>query len=503
MNSRVLFLPHNLRHTYYHSLLSTASSHGWEIIVVAPENQRRTWANISKPPNGFIITPDFSVRAEWETDVDELRRVDDVISDSEIKTDNPIGRIILAGERDIGRAFGREFYYWPSNRLMSSALAETEGPGRVLRRIFKFSADILDEISPDVVLAGIVGSPLDSVMSMVAAARQIPFVMNRTSKVASRFCFWTTDRLMRNSAARKKYAQFISTGARASDTALKQIEIFRNAPKTVDYIERNWQRGAARNWLTAHRGFADRAAAHVAHILKRRQGAPPKPVLPAVAEYYRVAYLQHRQERLYSALTPKELGGLRYIYFPLHKEPEIAINYQAPVWHNQKNTIALLSAHLPYGYRLLVREHRFNMGRRPTKYLKALSAYPGVTLIHPLDSQFKYIQNANLIVTDNGSSGWEGLLLRRPVLTLADSFYEPTGLSHRLTDSARLGNDILGLLQDGGAKSGNDYDNQLGLLFDAEWATTVPDDDTQHELSLKLIVEISGLGVARLEQEAV
>ncbi len=165
----------------------------------------------------------------------------------------------------------------------------------------------------------------------------------------------------------------------------------------------------------------------------------------------------------------------------------MAINCQAYPWHNQKNTVKFLSTLLPRGYHLLVREHRGTSGRRPTGYLKSLNRYPGVVVIDPFDSQFKYIRNAGLIVTDNGSTGWEGLLLKRPVITLHENFYDAPGLANHVTDPAKLNEAIVRALRDPEPLDVGDHDRRLGWLIDAEWETTLPDDDHHHGDSLGFI----------------
>ena len=103
------------------------------------------------------------------------------------------------------------------------------------------------------------------------------------------------------------------------------------------------------------------------------------------------------------------------------------------------NTIRLLASVLPFGYKLLVREHRLNLGRRRTQAYGELAQLPNVVLIDPFDSQFKYLKHASLVVTENGSSGWEGLLLQRRVLLLSDAtFYQGCGQGVTVSDPDRL-----------------------------------------------------------------
>lgn len=166
---------------------------------------------------------------------------------------------------------------------------------------------------------------------------------------------------------------------------------------------------------------------------------------------------------------------MRFVYLPLHKEPELAINFQAVAWHNQYETAAKLAAALPHGTTLIVRDHRFNRGRRPTSFYTNLAALPGVVLADPFDDQFKYISNASVIVTDNGSTGWEGLVLGRTVVTLDRTFYDATGLAHCVYEPARLGEMLVRLLREPQPVP-TDAEARLAHLVTAEFATTTADD---------------------------
>ena len=168
----------------------------------------------------------------------------------------------------------------------------------------------------------------------------------------------------------------------------------------------------------------------------------------------------------------KALAEMKYVFFTIHKETDISQTFQAAVWHDQRNTIQILASLLPGGYRLLVREHRFNRGHRPTSYYRELSRVPNVILIDALDSQYKYLNNADLVVTENGSSGWEALLLNRRVITLAQTFYDGADLTTKVEDANNLGAAIIDVLANPAVKNQAAHDHALGCMIDAEREST-------------------------------
>ena len=121
-----------------------------------------------------------------------------------------------------------------------------------------------------------------------------------------------------------------------------------------------------------------------------------------------------------------------------------------------------------------MREHRLNTGRRPTEYYRQLNHLPGVVLVDAFDSQFKYIANADLVVTDNGSTGWEAVMLGRRVMTVAPHFFEGAAWIAACSTSTRSPQPSSKFWISPLSWIRALYDQKLGWLLDAEWDTTTP-----------------------------
>jgi hypothetical protein len=277
---------------------------------------------------------------------------------------------------------------------------------------------------------------------------------------------------MFNETSRSIFEKLHAAGKQPGEQAVALLKQCVEEPKTVQQVAQRWQSASAKNIFKAHTGFALLAASRLNRYLRGRKGLPV-PVLPRLYNYYRMGFMKVLQRRFYTSIQANELNSRRYVYLALHKEPELAINLQAPGWRNQKNLIAMLSAALPFGYELLVREHRFNLGRRGSDYYRVIRNYPNVVLIDALDDQFKYVQNADLIVTDNGSTGWEGLLFSKPVICLAESFYSHAGLGRRVSNPSDIGQTMIEMLLEKRPDT-PERDRILGLILDAELRTTAP-----------------------------
>lgn len=112
-----------------------------------------------------------------------------------------------------------------------------------------------------------------------------------------------------------------------------------------------------------------------------------------------------------------------FAFFPMHLEPEMAISLLAPFYTDQLWLVKQIARALPITYKLYIKEHPAMFGYRSRKFYKELKKIPNVKLIDPSFESFPLTQNAKLIITISGTTGWEGVLLKKPVITFGDVFY--------------------------------------------------------------------------------
>lgn len=467
------------RATYLVHLLAEAKRRwGWHIDLFCNPGDRDAFQELVAPSGGLFTAPDSFREATWEGDPQRVAAIDQRLSEAEFATGVPAGQLVLASQATIGRAFVAPVHRTNLTELSARVLEDNTESFRIIRRMYQFADELVEATRPDLLLAYEWEKPWRSTIWMAAASRGIACVAIRRSKLNADHYYWTTDRTLFNAAARENAIARSERDALVSAAAADYIRNFRDRPKTVKYVQAKWKERKKKSWLRWHARFARDALNYYIGLVAARGKKRRKWLLRKLAMYNLRLVLEPRQQRFFRTFDDEELQTLRYIYFPMHKETDLPLVFQAPRWHDQRNTIQVLAGALPLGYRLLVREHRFNLGRRPMHYYRDLSRLPNVVLIDAFDSQFKYIRNADLVVTENGTTGWEALLLGRRVLTLSRTSYEGAGLARKVEDSDRLGAAILEALREPAVAEAAAHDRRLGWMIDAEKATTFPMADT-------------------------
>ena len=482
MANKILYFHSSIWHDYFRNLLTYyQKKKNYEVGILCGENLRNVYSeNFESGADHFPI-PDFKNTMEWEDNSDVHEKLKELVGECEALSATSTNRIILSGEREIGRAYSSKSYYWKSTALQKYCMENNQRSTLVILRMFKFLNDVYERFQPTLILARLSNPPLNFVGYLLSKKFNIPFLSCRFSKILDKRFYWTGDMCMYNGLVKIAFNNKYKRDEKSSSFANEFLISYRESPKTIHYIQENWKRGDLSTWAQQHLKILSLSIGSLIYILKGSKGPPPKSGLQKFIEYYRIKWAESRHNRFYSKFTENELKDLKYIYYPLHKEPELNLNFHSPLWHDQKHTVSYISCMLPSGYKFLVREHRYNWGRRYTEFLKLLTQLPNVVLIDPFDPQFKYIQNANLIITGNGSSGWEGLLLNRPVITFEKTFYEDSGLNYRITNPSILDKEILKILKEPLPYSKEESERRIGLLVDAEYETTLSEDEKESD----------------------
>lgn len=114
----------------------------------------------------------------------------------------------------------------------------------------------------------------------------------------------------------------------------------------------------------------------------------------------------------------------KYVYFPLHYQPESSTLVCASKYEKQLFFIDSWAKSLPSDTVLYVKEHYTLLGNRELSFYKEIQKYPNVILIDPLEDSRQLILGAVAVTTLTGTAGFEAMLLGKPVIICGNVFYE-------------------------------------------------------------------------------
>lgn len=154
----------------------------------------------------------------------------------------------------------------------------------------------------------------------------------------------------------------------------------------------------------------------------------------------------------------------KYFLFPIHMYPEASTLVLSKYYVNQLETIINISKTLPAHIFLYVKEHKSAMGERKFDFYKDLKKYPNVKVLSFKENTFELINKSLGIITLSSTVGWEGLLLKKPVIVLGDVFYNDTGLTLPINSYKKLKKTVEKIVFKNRSTLSDEYDNQLAYF---------------------------------------
>jgi hypothetical protein len=159
------------------------------------------------------------------------------------------------------------------------------------------------------------------------------------------------------------------------------------------------------------------------------------PINPFTLNYF----TRKRNQRLRKKNLIKEISyieetvsdDLKYVYFPLHYEPERTTNPDGGFFHDQFIALTYLRKFIPSDIQIVVKEHpsqlnvnmRGSRGRSPLIY-KLIKNIKGVRLAKTDSNSIKLILNSEFIATISGSVALEASILGKKSITFGSSWYK-------------------------------------------------------------------------------
>jgi len=135
-----------------------------------------------------------------------------------------------------------------------------------------------------------------------------------------------------------------------------------------------------------------------------------------------------------------EVQDKKFLYFPLQTEPEAKILSISPFFSNQLAVIENIARSIPVDFILYVKEHPGQGLKlwRSIEFYKKLIELPNVKLIHPSVNSQDLISQSSCVISITGSTGFEALFYKKPVILFADEYYDCLSMVTKVNDITSL-----------------------------------------------------------------
>lgn len=303
---------------------------------------------------------------------------------------------VAVGNRHLGRGYAQGGFYHPRSRFSE----ETNYVQMVhaYNETFSFWENAFQSRNIDLVVNGTIEA------AVVSRKIGIPFRSLASSRYKN-FHFWAVNEFLEDPGIAPRLEVFRESAVEPITTP---------EPYYAHMVNRTSFIKQGLGIVSMIRNIGMQIARHVYWRLRGYAKARSYYLSSEISYYYRMwAHFRHL-----SKLThPLEmLSGKSFVFFPLHLEPETALQGLSPEFFFQLSSIAALSRDLPTGTLLAVKETFAGIGRRPDNFYEQIADLKNVVLLDTLELGANVVQEAAAVATINGTAGLEAALLGKPVI---------------------------------------------------------------------------------------
>lgn len=131
--------------------------------------------------------------------------------------------------------------------------------------------------------------------------------------------------------------------------------------------------------------------------------------------------------RYYDRLAKLPDSSQKYVYFPLHKQPEATTSPLGGIYQDQRLAIRLLSQVLPEGWKIYVKEFPLQRESHRCKAIyDELISLGNVDLINRRVDSLELVAGAEFTATVTGTAAWESFFMGKPAVLFGYSILTAT-----------------------------------------------------------------------------
>ena len=327
----------------------------------------------------------------------------------------------------------RTFYdYSYLNGLEAFSKPKIEHTLFVLKSLVMFYSDIIKKYKIDTVLAHAGDNMHSTTLFVLARSMEFSVFQSNAILFKERLYYLCDDEYFRSSELKRRHSKYLKNYKKYVLLNYKKLEDFRKSLlgfNPVVEVKDIWKDINFTSMLRSN--FRTIKIFFASHQFNSNFGNLTKTKvllikLKALSKRYIYYFLTE-----YLVKYNKEVPTNPYVYFPLHLQPEATLLSTTPVFSDQLSIIRSLSASLPAGYKLVVKDYPLQAGKRPYNFYSQILKLPNTLLYHRLFPSLSLVEKSDLVITVQGTVGFEALLRNKKVLLFGRSIYESIyGIKH-------------------------------------------------------------------------
>lgn len=289
----------------------------------------------------------------------------------------------------------------------------------ILGKEISFWTRILDEYRPDAIVNEIVTIEFAEVMAIEAEKRKIPYYRWNSMPFAP-MNMWVENKPFNSLMGRSFWDSIIPSAQDKKDAEerLENIRVKHTRPYYVQGLRKSYsvviKQKAKAFWAFLNLVYK--------HYYYKYSG-----------KFYYEDYYPIRKinvDRTVSKILHKQYDKLdfsnetEYLFYPLHFEPEAAIEYVGYYFNDQPMLIGRIAHAMKPNQKLIIKEHPQQTGALMTAHYRELKRrYPNIVFIPGSVSAYDIFSKVKCVITLCGTAGFEAWVCGKPVICFGDVFY--------------------------------------------------------------------------------
>lgn len=270
--------------------------------------------------------------------------------------------------------------------------------------------EILNKIQPELLLSEGAGSLPVTILHILCRMRNIP-IRKLTFSRYENYYYWSYDEF----EMIPWFPQYFGDYCHNNSSEIKIIKGYKHHHEVVSKLKTN----LVPILLNSIRWLFNRMLENIMIIIFQVESSYRTFTFQTVwISFFREWYMSRKLNKIIQN-QKIHYENEQYVFYPLHTEPESALNTLSKEFNNQVALIDLTAKALPVGVILVVKEHVFGLSTRPPGFYEWLNELPNVCIAPSYVSGAELAQNSLFTVTITGTAGMEAAVSGVPVIVFS------------------------------------------------------------------------------------